>query len=142
MQKLKIFAPQNWIWHDNYYYFQDYYFLDVAIRFSSDPAIESKGTLNFYYNGCNIETNNFQAIQNHTEIVLTLSNGTVTRQKVTLQQSTDETSTYSSPRITVLSYENYGTYRCEVYNPRYFRSPVISKTSQLSPSITSKLNYT
>ena len=124
----------HWIWHDKL----DYCYLDVAIRFSSDPAIESMGSLNFYYSGCNIVTNNFQAIQNHTEIVLTLTNGTVTRQKVSLQQSTNETSTYSSPRITVVSYENYGTYRCEVNNPRYFRNPVISKTSKLSPSITSK----
>ena len=109
-------------------------FLDLPISFSSDPKISSTGSLNYYYTGCNLATDNFKAIQNHTEIVLTLTNGTVTREKVTLQKSS-LASTYSSPRIKVISYVNYGTYRCEVNNPRYLREPVISKTSTLSPQI-------
>ena len=113
------------------------FFLDLPIIFVSDPPkIRKKSANEFEFTGCQISTTKFNAIQNNTNIVFTSSNGTVTRMKATLRKI--DFQLYETNAIQIDSFEQYGSYRCEVKNPLYLRKPVVSKNSSLLSSVNCK----
>ena len=136
------FAIQRW--HFTYIYFLQSkfkiyisFFLDLPIIFVTDPPeIRNKSANEFEFTGCRISTTLFNAIQNNTKIIFTSSNGTVMRMKATLQKI--DFQLYETNPIQIDSFDQYGSYRCEVKNPLYLRKAVLSKNSSLLSSVNCK----
>ena len=115
--------------------FSGFYFLDLPISFISDPEIRNTSANKFKFS-CRISTTLFDTIQNNSEIIFTSSNGTVTRMKATLRKI--DFQLYETNAIQIDSFDQYGSYRCEVKNALYLRKPVVSKNSSLLSSVNCK----